>query len=143
LRHGCDFRCDRVAAFCSGRHVSQSVRGDNSMKTFSGIAAALLLAATVGTGCSGGGKCDKVVDKMGDFAMQMAEQMACAMGGEGNVDEMKKKMKEDFDKEKPEMVKKCNEALEKDKGAEKALDCVIAADNMEAAMKCEGIDALK
>jgi len=85
--------------------------------------------------CSGGGKCEKAMDKAMTMVMDAMKGMA-GMGG-GDADKMMEEMKKEIAGKKGEAVKACQEALSKDKaGTEKALDCVIAAKGPEDLQKC-------
>jgi hypothetical protein len=101
-----------------------------------GLVAASALVFAVGCGKGGGGsKCEQAVNK----GMEMAGQMMAAMAGDKAAE-----AKAEMDKQKPEAIKKCEAALKDDKDgkAAKALDCIIAAKDIEAMMKCEGADAV-
>jgi hypothetical protein len=97
---------------------------------------AMFVVATLGlAACGKGGKCEQAVDK----GMKMAGEMMAAMAGD-KAGEMKAEM----EKQKPEAIKKCEAALKDDKDGKlaKALDCIIAAKDLEAMASCEGADAV-
>lgn len=107
------------------------------MRLYTG-AMALIMGLSFGMiGCKGGSgaKCEKAVDKM----MEIATQMAQAMGGDKVAD-----AKKEMDAKKPEAIKKCEEALKNDKDGKiaKALDCIIDAKDLAAMSQCEGAQGM-
>jgi len=111
------------------------------MKRIAGIFTATALVSSLAlAGCSGGGagKCEKLIDKSIEAAMEMAK----AFGGGEDAEKKMAEMKAEIEKKKPEAVKQCATALENHKELEKTVDCLIAAKDLEAMGKCEGADKL-
>jgi hypothetical protein len=123
----------RVSAYARATFKEDSMR----FRGGAAIAIGTLVLGLAGCG-KGGGKCEQAVNK----GMEMASAMMGAMGG-GDKDAMAK-AKAEMEKQKPEAIKKCDEALKNDKDGKvaKALDCVIGAKDLEAMTKCEGADAI-
>jgi hypothetical protein len=93
------------------------------------------------SGCAGGDKCTKAIDKAMGFAKQMMEAMAGAAGGDAA--KMKAEMEKQMQEAKEKGVAECRKALAENKAeTEKALDCMIAATNLMDLGKCEGVDKM-
>lgn len=104
------------------------------------ISAVLLASLAFSGGCAGGasGEREKLIDK----SVEAAAEMAKAFAGNEEVDKKMAEMRAELDKKKPEAIKKCAEALAKDKELEKTVDCLIAAKDLQAMGACEGADKL-
>jgi|GEM_PF-2233771 len=96
-----------------------------------------LLALGACKGGGGGSKCEQAITKAMNMAMEMAGAMGAMAGDAAKVEEAKKQMKAEMDKKMPEAIKKCEEAIKGNPEAEKALDCIIGASDMEAMSKCD------
>jgi hypothetical protein len=113
--------------------------------TIVGLCVALCAVLAVGckSGAGGSGKCEKAIDKAVSMASEMMKGMSAMAGdNEDAKKQMEAKMKEAMDemnKKKPEIVKACAEELEKNKDAEKVLDCMIEAKALQDMQKCDSI----
>ncbi len=102
----------------------------------------LLFALAVSlTGCAGGDKCSKAIDKVIGYARQMMDSMSGLAGD--NAASMKDEMEKKLAEGKGKALGECRKALSENREAtEKTLDCVLASSNMMDLAKCDGAENL-
>jgi hypothetical protein len=96
------------------------------------IALSALILGLVGCGSSGT-RCEQLIDRN----LAMATKMIREMGPSSTlIDDLKK--------DRPAAIKRCEERLRNDRDgkASRAIDCVLAAENLEEAAACEGRETL-